>query len=32
MSFLGHMLKNSRVNYVRIISADKVTVELTPYD
>jgi translation initiation factor IF-1 len=29
---LGHMLKNLRMHYVRIISVDKVAVELTPCD
>ena len=29
---LGHMLRNLRIHYMRIISVDKVTVELTPCD
>lgn len=29
---LGHIAGKMRVNYIRILPGDKVTVELTPYD
>lgn len=29
---LGHVSGKMRMNYIRILPGDKVTVELTPYD
>ena len=29
---LGHISGKMRMNYIRILPGDKVTVELTPYD
>jgi translation initiation factor IF-1 len=29
---LGHISGKMRMHYIRILSGDKVTVELTPYD
>jgi translation initiation factor IF-1 len=29
---LGHISCKMRMNYIRILPGDKVTVELTPYD
>ena len=29
---LGHISGNMRMNYIRILPGDKVTVEMTPYD
>ena len=29
---LGHISGKMRINYIRILPGDKVTVELTPYD
>ena len=32
ISYLGIMSGKMRMRYIRILSGDKVTVELTPYD
>ena len=29
---LGHISEKMRMNYIKILPGDKVTVELTPYD
>ena len=29
---LGHMSGNLRMNFIRILPGDKVTIELSPYD
>jgi translation initiation factor IF-1 len=31
-SVLGHISGKMRMNYIKILPGDKVTVELTPYD
>ena len=32
LSIIGHISGKMRKNYIRILTGDKVTVELTPYD